>query len=41
MEKLPLPPDFKDFLQLLNLEKVEHRLVSDLGSSLCVLRASA
>jgi hypothetical protein len=27
MEKLPLPPDFKDFLQLLNSEKVEYLLV--------------
>lgn len=27
MEKLPLPPDFKDFLRLLNSEKVEYLLV--------------
>jgi hypothetical protein len=27
MEKLPLPPDFKDFLQLLNSEKVEYLLL--------------
>jgi hypothetical protein len=27
MEKLPLPPDFKDFLQLLNSENVEYLLV--------------
>ena len=27
MEKLPLPPDFKDFLQLLHLEQVEYLLV--------------
>jgi hypothetical protein len=27
MEKLPLPPDFKDFLQLLHSEKVEYLLV--------------
>jgi hypothetical protein len=27
MEKLPLPPDFKDFLQLLNSEHVEYLLV--------------
>src|SRR4051794_15556005 len=27
MEKLPLPPDFKDFLQLLNSEGVEYLLV--------------
>src|SRR5450755_1215149 len=27
MDKLPLPPDFKDFLQLLNSAKVEHLLV--------------
>lgn len=27
MEKLPLPPDFKDFLQLLNSEKVEYLLI--------------
>ena len=27
MEKLPLPPDFKDFLQLLNSAKVEYLLV--------------
>lgn len=27
MEKLPLPADFKDFLQLLNLAKVEYLLV--------------
>ena len=27
MEKLPLPPDFKDFLQLLNSEQVEYLLV--------------
>ena len=24
---LPLPPDFKEFLQLLNSEKIEHHLV--------------
>ena len=27
MEKLPLPPDFKDFLQLLRSEQVEYLLV--------------
>jgi hypothetical protein len=27
MEKLPLPPDFKDFLRLLHSEKVEYLLV--------------
>jgi len=27
MEKLPLPPDFKDFLQLLHSEQVEYLLV--------------
>ena len=27
MEKLPLPADFKDFLQLLNSAKVEYLLV--------------
>lgn len=27
MEKLPLPPDFKDFLRLLNSETVEYLLV--------------
>jgi len=27
MEKLPLPPDFKDFLRLLNSERVEYLLV--------------
>lgn len=27
MEKLPLPPDFKDFLKLLNSEAVEYLLV--------------
>jgi hypothetical protein len=31
MDKLRLPPDFKEFLQLLNSEKVEYLLVSGLA----------
>ena len=31
MDKLRLPPDFKEFLQLLNLEKVEYLLVGGLA----------
>ncbi len=35
MEKLPLPPDFKDFLQLLNSEKVEYLLVGGYAVGYC------
>ena len=31
MDKLRLPPDFKEFLQLLNSEKVEYLLVGGLA----------